>query len=96
VTVNDEIRRTNLPAISLRAFTLAHIVNDGKSGFHYRVVMGTRKAESYIKAKVLWWTVKIVYWMEGQYRMHDNGTDGKTWWESPSLYHFQAASVVKN
>jgi hypothetical protein len=94
--INDLIRRNNLPAISLRMSSLTHIINKFDWAWHYRTIMGTRKTTSYIKAKVLWWTVKIPYWTEVHYRMHDNGTDGKTWWEAPMWNHFQAADVAKN
>jgi hypothetical protein len=94
--VNNSIRRNSLPAISLRMSSLAHVLSSFSWDWHYRTIIGTRKATSYIEAKVLWWTVKTPYWTEGQYRMHDNGFDGKTWWEGPKWNHFQAASVRKN
>ncbi|MHB9293238.1 hypothetical protein Holit_02359 [Hollandina sp. SP2] len=90
--INYSIRSNNLPAISLRWPKIESFAG----GFHYRTVIGTRKAKTSLSFKVLWWTVTVPLWSEGQYRMHDNGADNHNWWEGPSLYHFQAASVLKN
>jgi len=93
--INVCIRGNQLPAISLR---FPKIENIG-GGFHYRTIIGTREVSTKLEFKVLWWTVSIPLLSEGQYLMHDNGTDGAyngTWWEGWSLYHFQAASVIKN
>lgn len=90
--INRSIRGSNLPAISLRWPKIEFF----SGGFHYRTVIGTRKAKTPLSFKVLWWTVRLPLWSEGQYRMHDNGADNRNWWEGPSLYHFQAASIIKN
>jgi len=89
--INSSIRYNQLPAISLRWPK----INNISGGFHYRTIIGTRMAETNLKFKFLWWTVSIPIWMEGQYLMHDNRSDGHNWWEGFSLYQFQAASVLK-
>jgi hypothetical protein len=94
IPINSSIHSNQLPVIFLRLPK----VEDIASGFHYRTIIGTRKADTRLKFKVGWWTVTIPVWSEGQYYMHDNGADGeenRTWWEGWSLYHFQAASVLK-
>jgi len=93
--INTAMRGSQLPAISLRWPK----INDISGGFHYRTVIGTRVKKTEMSTKVLWWTVTIPLWSEGQYLMNDNGADGgsnRTWWEGDSLYHFQAASVKRN
>lgn len=93
--VDISIRENNLPAISLRLPKIERI----EGGFHYRTIIGTRKATTTLKTKILWWTVTVPIYAEGQYLMHDNGADSGTsasWWEGWNLYQFQAASVVKN
>jgi hypothetical protein len=90
--INRAIRDHNLPVISLRWPKIESFAG----GFHYRTVIGTRKPNTSLSLKVLWWTVTAPLWAEGQYRMHDNGADHRNWWESPSLYHFQAARVIKH
>ena len=91
-SVDMSIRKNNLPAISLRLPKIENILG----GFHYRTIIGTRKATTTLETKILWWTVTIPIYAEGQYLMHDNSADGSNWWEGWSLYQFQAASVVKN
>ncbi|MDR3114708.1 MAG: hypothetical protein LBU25_04220 [Treponema sp.] len=90
--INASIRGNTLPAISLRWPK----IESPAGGFHYRTVIGTRRANTSLSFKVLWWTVRLPLWSYGQYRMHDNGADGQYWWEGPSLYQFQAARVIKN
>ncbi|MDR0723504.1 MAG: hypothetical protein LBF75_12085 [Treponema sp.] len=88
--INRAIRGNKLPVISLRWPKIESF----SGGFHYRTVIGTRKTKPSLSFKVLWWTVTAPLWSEGQYRMHDNGADNRNWWEGPSLYHFQAASII--
>jgi hypothetical protein len=95
-TINSEIRNRKLPVISLRTSKIEKILTEWKWDWHYRTVVGTQKQTSYLEFKIAWWPVKIKLWDNFWYRMHDNNADGTNWWESPSLYHFQAASVVKN
>lgn len=93
--INGSIRGNQLPAISLRFPKKENLLG----GFHYRTIIGTRQVSTKLEFKVLWWTVSIPLLSEGQYLMTDNRADGGSndlWWEGWSLYHFQAASVIKN
>jgi hypothetical protein len=95
--INSEIRNRQLPVISLRTSRIEKILTEWKWDWHYRTVVGTQKQTSYLQFKIAWWSAKIKLWDTLWYRMHDNGADGKNWWEFHlSLYNFQAASVVKN
>jgi hypothetical protein len=89
--INASIRGNQLPVISLRLPKITNI----SGGFHYRTIIGTRQATTNLKLKVLWWTVTVPLWSEGQYLMHDNESDFHNWWEGWSLYQFQAASVLR-
>ncbi|MDR2956209.1 MAG: hypothetical protein LBV43_14135 [Prevotella sp.] len=93
-SINASIRGNQLPVISLRLPK----VETFSGGFHYRTIIGTRKATTTLTQKVLWWTVTVPLSSEGQYYMHDNGADGginRNWWEAWSLLQFHAASVAK-
>lgn len=93
-TIFDHVKKENLPCISLRS---SKGLSSSAIAFHYRVVIGTKTEKVSTILKLFRKKKTLFSWHDHFYYMHDNGTDGKNFYEnSKSLYEIGAAKVVKD
>ncbi|MBP3710221.1 MAG: hypothetical protein J6I73_07470 [Treponema sp.] len=85
------MRNTGMPVVSLRS----SIIGKKEWAWHYRTIIGAKTETVVTQHKFLWkkWnTSSSTDW----YFMHDNGVDGKNFWEKRGKYYqLWSAHVVK-
>lgn len=83
-TAANYIRRNKMPLISLRSSS-----GFNRISWHYRAIIGVRERK--IRRKRGFFRY---YEKKYNYYMHDNGADGRNFWETGyQLYHFQMAEI---
>jgi hypothetical protein len=71
--IDNHIRKTKLPVVSLRSSKFIDWSSpESALAWHYRAIIGTKTKTDWIKVVF----IKIPYWVQHWYYMHDNGTDG--------------------